>query len=241
MLNDVLNGREMLVQLTDIRTKDNAQYVHAMNVCLLSSVIGLNMGLNYNQLKDLAVGALLHDIGKVGEPPGSGSAANSSLHHTWRGFEVIKNKREFSLLVAHTALQHHEHVDGTGMPRGIKGSDIHLFARIVSVANIYDNLINGLSKDSLMPHEACEEMMALSGTKLDRDILIEFNKSVSVYPNGTAVRLSTKETGVIVRQHRGLPGRPVIRVARGSTRYSLDVVEIDLAQHTTVFIEAVMT
>ncbi|MEK4665086.1 HD domain-containing phosphohydrolase [Paenibacillus sp. SAF-068] len=241
LLNDVLNGRELLVQLTDIRTKDNAQYVHAMNVCLLSSVIGLNMGLNYNQLKDLAVGALLHDIGKVGEPPGSGSAANSSLHHTWRGFEVIKNKREFSLLVAHTALQHHEHVDGTGMPRGIKGSDIHLFARIVSVANIYDNLINGLSQDSLLPHEACEEMMALSGTKLDRDILIEFNKSVSVYPNGTAVRLSTKETGVIVRQHRGLPGRPVIRVARGSTRYSLDVVEIDLAQHTTVFIEAVMT
>lgn len=66
LLNDVLNGREMLVQLTDIRTKDNAQYVHAMNVCLLSSVIGLNMGLNYNQLRDLAVGALLHDIGKVG-------------------------------------------------------------------------------------------------------------------------------------------------------------------------------
>ncbi|MCM3175773.1 HD domain-containing phosphohydrolase [Paenibacillus sp. MER 99-2] len=241
LLNDVLNGRELLVQLTDIRTKDNAQYVHAMNVCLLSSVIGLNMGLNYNQLKDLAVGALLHDIGKVGEPPGGNSAANSSLHHTWRGFEVIKNKREFSLLVAHTALQHHEHVDGTGLPRGIKGSDIHVFAKIVSTANIYDNLINGLSGSSMLPHEACEEMMAMSGTRLDRDILIEFNKSVSVYPNGTAVRLSTKESGVIVRQHRGLPGRPVVRIARGSTRYSLDVIEIDLAEHTTVFIESVMT
>ncbi|PZT52947.1 HD-GYP domain-containing protein [Paenibacillus silvae] len=239
LLNDVLNGRELLVQLTDIRTKDNAQYVHAMNVCLLSSVIGLNMGLNYNQLKDLAVGALLHDIGKVGEP--SGSSATSKLHHTWRGFEVIKNKREFSLLVAHTALQHHEHVDGSGIPRGITGKDIHLFAKIVSAANIYDNLINGLSGNSLLPHEACEEMMAMSGTKLDRDILIEFNKSVSVYPNGTAVRLSTKETGVIVRQHRGLPGRPVIRIARGSTRFSLDVVEVDLAKQTTVFIEGVLT
>ncbi|WP_440116082.1 HD domain-containing phosphohydrolase [Paenibacillus sp. QZ-Y1] len=240
LLNDVLNGRELLVQLTDIRTKDNAQYVHAMNVCLLSSVIGLNLGLNYVQLKDLAIGALLHDIGKVGEAPGSGSAANASLHHTWKGFELIKSKREFNLLVAHTALQHHEHMDGTGLPRGMKGKDIHLFARIVGAANMYDNLINGLSDRSLLPHEACEEMMAMSGTKLDRDILIEFNRSVSVYPNGTAVRLSTKETGVIVRQHRGLPGRPVIRVARGSTRYSLDVVEIDLAQHTTVFIEAVL-
>lgn len=241
LLNDVLNGRELLVQLTDIRTKDNAQYVHAMNVCLLSSVMGLNLGLNYNQLKDLAVGALLHDIGKVGEPPGSASPANASLHHTWRGFEVIKSKREFNLLVAHTALQHHEHVDGTGLPRGIMGKDIHLFAKIVAAANIYDNLINGSSGHSLLPHEACEEMMAMSGTKLDRDILIEFNRSVSVYPNGTAVRLSTRETGVIVRQHRGLPGRPVIRVARGSTRYDLDVVEVDLARETTVFIEAVMT
>ncbi|PIH56226.1 HD-GYP domain-containing protein [Paenibacillus sp. LK1] len=240
LLNDVLNGRELLVQLTDIRTKDNAQYVHAMNVCLLSSVIGLNLGLNYVQLKDLAVGALLHDIGKVGEPPGSGSTANSSLHHTWKGFELIKSKREFNLLVAHTALQHHEHVDGTGLPRGIQGKDIHLFAKIVSAANTYDNLINGLSGRIMLPHEACEEMMAMSGTKLDRDILIEFNRSVSVYPNGTAVRLSTKETGVIVRQHRGLPGRPVIRVARGSTRYDLDVIEVDLAQHTTVFIEAVL-
>ncbi|MGO4532216.1 HD domain-containing phosphohydrolase [Paenibacillus sp. 2TAF8] len=239
LLNDVLNGRELLVQLTDIRTQDNAQYVHAMNVCLLSSVIGLNMGLNYNQLKDLAVGALLHDIGKVGETPGT--MPSSKLHHTWRGFEVIKNKREFSLLVAHTALQHHEHEDGSGVPRGIRGKDIHLFAKIVSAANIYDNLINGLSGSSMLPHEACEEMMAMSGTKLDRDILIEFNKSVSVYPNGTAVRLSTKETGVIVRQHRGLPGRPIIRVARGSTRYSLDVVEIDLAKQTTVFIEGVLS
>ncbi|CAI6085772.1 hypothetical protein PAECIP112173_04756 [Paenibacillus sp. JJ-100] len=241
LLNDVLNGRELLVQLTDIRTQDNAQYVHAMNVCLLSSVIGLNMGLNYNQLKDLAVGALLHDIGKVGEPEGGSTTSTSSLHHTWRGFEVIKNKREFSLLVAHTALQHHEHDDGSGVPRGIKGKDIHLFAKIVSAANKYDNLINGLSGSSMLPHEACEKMMALSGTELDREVLIEFNKSVSVYPNGTSVRLSTKETGVIVRQHRGLPGRPVIRVARGSTRYSLDVVEIDLAKQTTVFIEAVLT
>ena len=128
LLNDVLNGRELLVQLTDIRTQDNAQYVHAMNVCLLSSVIGLNMGLNYNQLKDLAVGALLHDIGKVGEPPGT--VPTSKLHHTWRGFEVIKNKREFSLLVAHTALQHHEHEDGSGTPRGIRGKDIHLLPKL---------------------------------------------------------------------------------------------------------------
>ncbi|HFL3236862.1 TPA: hypothetical protein ACG3KH_004320, partial [Clostridioides difficile] len=107
-------------------------------------------------------------------------------------------------------------------------------------ADVYDNAINGSSGRMLLPHEACEEMMAMSGRSLDRDVLIEFNRNVSIYPNGTAVRLSTKETGVIVKQHRGLPGRPVVRIARGSSRYDLDVVEVDLAVHTTVFIEAVL-
>ncbi|MNP64375.1 hypothetical protein D3C76_1598650 [compost metagenome] len=70
-------------------------------------------------------------------------------------------------------------------------------------------------------------------------MLVEFTRIVSVYPNGTAVRLSTKETGVVVGQHRGLPGRPVIRIIRG-TGDELDVNEIDLASETTMFIEAVL-
>jgi len=239
ILEDVMNGKETLVQLTDIRTGDNAQYVHAVNVCLMSTLIGINMGLNYGQLKDLAIGALLHDIGKISTADTSRQQDILKSHHTWAGFEILKNKREFSLMIAHVALQHHERVNGTGMPRSLSAEEIHLYAKIVAVANTYDNLVNDFNGARMLPHEACEKMMAMSGTELDHEVLVEFNRIISVYPNGTAVRLSTKETGVVVRQHRGLPGRPVVRLVKESGR-DLDVKEVDLARHTTVFIDAVM-
>ncbi len=242
LLEDVMSNKEMLVQLTDIRTADNSQYIHAMNVCLLSSVIGINMGLNYQQLKELATGALMHDLGKSGLSLEDEIMPGLKSHHTWRGFEKLKNKRDFSLLIAHVALQHHEQVDGFGLPRGLTGDEIHLYAKIVSAANTYDRLIHPIlpKAKSLLPHEACEEMMAMSEKQLDYEVLIHFNKMVSIYPNGSAVRLSTKETGVVVSQHRGLPGRPVIRIVRGEANH-LDVKELDLAQETTVFIEAVLS
>ncbi|MBE9916274.1 HD domain-containing protein [Paenibacillus donghaensis] len=242
LLEDVIGNKELLVQLTDIQTSDNSQYIHAMNVCLLSSVMGINMGLNYQQLKELASGALLHDIGKSGMTEEDEILPGLRTHHTWRGFEKLKNKREFGLLVAHVALQHHERVDGAGLPRGLAGDEIHLYAKIVSAANTYDRLIHPAlpEEKALLPHEACEEMMAMSEKQLDYEVLLQFNRIISIYPNGTAVRLSTRETGVVVRQHRGLPGRPVVRIVRGEAG-NFDVKELDLAQETTVFIEAVLT
>ncbi|MGG6312576.1 HD-GYP domain-containing protein [Paenibacillus macerans] len=241
LLTDVLHNKEVLLQLTDIRTADNAGYLHAVNVCLISSMIGLNLGLNYSQLKDLAIGALLHDIGKSTAPTEETDKNDPKSHHTWRGYELLRHKREFNLMIAHTALQHHERIDGTGIPRGIAGDEIHLFPKIVAVANMYDNLIGGGSKDGrvLLPHEACEHLMACSEQELDHEVLVEFTRIVSVYPNGTSVRLSTKETGVVVSQHRGLPGRPVIRIVRG-TGDEMDVTEVDLATETTLFVEAVL-
>lgn len=241
LMTDVLSNRELLVHLTDIRTADNAEYVHAMNVCLLSTVMGINIGLNYIQTKELATGALLHDIGKNKISRDAEITPGMRNHHTWRGFEKLKNKRELNLLIAHVALQHHERVDGFGLPRGLVGDEIHIYAKIVAVANTFDHLISYMDGEkALLPHEACEKMMAMSEIELDREVLIQFTRMVSIYPNGTGVRLSTNETGVVVRQHRGLPGRPVIRIIRSGIGDHLDVKEIDLAIETTVFIEEVL-
>ncbi|GIQ69191.1 HD domain-containing protein [Xylanibacillus composti] len=239
LLEEIMANQDVLVQLSDIRTEDNRQYLHALNVCMMSVMTGMNLGLNAQQLKELAIGALLHDVGKVGIQPEHDDPSTRN-HHTWRGFDIIK--REQSLVVAHIALQHHEALDGSGSPRGLEEGEIHLYAKIVAVANMYDNLLfeeqNGRP---LMPHEACERLMALSGTKLDRDVLIEFLRIVSIYPTGISVRLSTKETGVVVGQHRGLPGRPVIRVVKQDRDESMEVKEVDLAKQPTVFIEGVLS
>lgn len=239
LLEEVFANKEVLIQLTDIRTEDNHEYMHAVNVCMMSVLMGMNSGLNQAQLKELAMGALLHDIGKIGLEPEE-DKPDSKEHHTWRGFELLKSKHEFSLMTAHVALQHHEHVDGSGIPRQLEDDKIHLYAKIVAVANTFDNLVTDRSGGKpVMPHDACERLMAMAGTELDHGVVIEFLKIVSVYPTGITVQLSTKETGVIVGQHRGLPSRPIVRVVRMDNE-DLDVKEIDLAKHPTIFIERVL-
>ncbi|MEB3102252.1 HD-GYP domain-containing protein [Ferviditalea candida] len=236
LLDEIMINKHVLAQLSDIRTEDNQQYLHALNVCIMSVLIGINVGLNQLQLKDLAIGALLHDIGKVGIE-GEETGRN---HHTWRGFEIIKAKREISLLAAHIALQHHEALNGQGIPRGLDANNIHLYAKIVAVANTFDNLISDFTEGKAMqPHVACEHVSALAGTKLDHDLVLHFLKTVSAYPTGTSVRLSTRETGVVVNQHRGLPGRPVVRVVKQEDE-ELVIKELDLAKNPTVFIESVI-
>ncbi len=238
LLDEIMENHDVLVQLSDIRTEDNRRYLHALNVCTMSVMTGMNLGLNAQQLKELAIGALLHDVGKVGIESEHDDPQTRN-HHTWRGFDMIK--REQSLIIAHVALQHHESPDGSGIPRGLGEGEIHLYAKIVAVANMYDNLLfEEQDGKRMMPHEACEHLMALSGTKLDRDVLIEFLRIVSIYPTGVSVRLTTKETGVVVGQHRGLPGRPIIRIVLQDRDDSMDVKEVDLAKQPTVFIEAVL-
>lgn len=236
LLQDIMENQDVLLHLSDIRTHDNAAYLHAINVCAASVMIGLNLGYNMQQLKELAIGALLHDIGKIDAPDNE----EGRNHHAWRGFETLKNQREFSLLVAHVALQHHEHIDGTGQPRGLTSDQIHPYAKITAVANTYDNLLHPTDGGRVLPHEAAETLNALSGTKLDHEMLVLFNRFVSIYPNGISVRLSNRQTGVVVGQHRGLPGRPIVRVL-ARDRDDVRAEEIDLARHPTLFIEAVLS
>ena len=239
LIEDMMDNKDVLIQLSEIRTKDNHMFVHALNVGMMAVSIGMNMNLNRGQLKDLAIGALLHDVGKLDGIEENGDLSDRN-HHAWRGFEILKQKQELNLLIAHVALQHHETPDGQGAPRRLNGDQIHLYAKIVAVANMYDNLVSTLSSGKrMLPHEACEHMMALAETKLDREVLIHFLRTVSVYPTGTSVRLSTREVGVVVGQHRGLPGRPVVRVVRRDDN-DVEVKEIDLAKHPTVFVEAVL-
>lgn len=209
-------------------------------------IIGINYKLSKEKLQELAVGALLHDIGVTGLPEEivnrkgilSPTEAKSFQNHCSLGFDILRKKHNFSLLSSHVALQHHERVDGTGYPRGLTSNEILPYAKIVSICNIYNNLLNN-QHERLMPHEAYEVILGLAGRYFDLETVTHFIKNVAIYPTGICVRLNTGEVGVVVDQNLESPQRPIVRVLSGAEKAKV-LKEYDLLKEMTVFIQEVI-
>lgn len=233
IMTEVMNAKNVLLHLSDIRTKGNQLFIHSTHVAIISILIGVKLGYGPKDLQDLGAGALLHDIGKS-----SPVTKGEEKHHTWRGFNILRQNRELSTLVAHVAFQHHERLDGSGVPRGITQEKLHPYGKIVSVANDYDNMVAPVDGSKpLLPYEACEKILSYTGTWYEHDIVWQFLRSIAIYPNGTNVKLSNGHYGTITAQNKGLPQRPVVRsFTNNDLMNDYDVEVIDLAKETTIFI-----
>lgn len=238
IIDELLHNKDVLLQLEDIRTKDNELLIHSMHVGIMSILVGIKLQYTNKELVELGIGAMLHDVGKVDNQHNDNFATNE--HHAWIGFNKLRKNREISTVSAHVAFQHHENLDGSGEPRGVEGKNIHPYARIVSVANTYDNLISPQNGSKpMLPYEAGEQIMGLAGSQFDRDVVWQFLRSVAFYPNGSNVLLSNGSIATIVGQNKGLPQRPIVRIFSNNTTNQYlhyDVEEINLAKAPTLFI-----
>ncbi|HVJ50399.1 HD-GYP domain-containing protein [Desulfitobacterium sp.] len=250
IVEEIMFKKDILVSLMDIRSRDNQMFAHAVNVCVLSAVLGKAMLLDKEKLETLAIGALLHDIGKMQlEPELVGKTENLTPEeseryktHTTLGFEELRKRKEFSLVVAHIAFQHHEHINGTGYPRHLKDAEIHPLAQIVALTDMFDKLTtdnSGLKR--VMPHEACEILMGLVGKVFSLEHVRLFLKNIAAYPTGVTVRLSTGEIGVVVDQNLSMPTRPIVRVFEDAELNSSKGKEYNMIKNRTIFITEVMS
>lgn len=249
MVAEIIGNRESMIHTFDLRTYQDYVYAHSVNVAIISVLIALNLDYNEAKLVDLAIGALLHDIGmltvpkevilKVGNLTPVESAAMQ--RHANDGFEIVRKRREISTLAAHVAFQHHERFDGTGYPRRLKGEEIHEYARIVAIADIFDALIADRPyRKGLLPHEAYEIMMTLADRYIDKTILDIFLANVAIYPVGTVVQLSGGETAVVARVQPRLQARPVVKILLDAAGAVVeDGPDFDLAEHLTAFVTKV--
>ncbi|WP_048601233.1 HD-GYP domain-containing protein [Rubeoparvulum massiliense] len=196
--------------------KDLLLYTHSVNVAILSLEIGRQMGYNNIQLRDLILGALLHDIGKV--------LIEEVKEHPKAGFQFLRHIHELNLMCAHVSYQHHERWNGKGYPREIRGMQIIPYAQIVSIANFYEKAISRGNK----PHLVMETIMALSDTVFAPEIISAFIRSVPPYPPGTTVHLMSGEE-VVVTGIRNLMQRPIVR--KGNMQ------EISLEDEPTILID----
>ena len=137
-----------MLQLTGIRDIDNYTFLHSVDVCIYSIIIGKKLGYGKEPLMTLGMGAILHDIGKCKVPveilQKPDRLTDEEFHtmklHTVYGYEIIKNSYQLSTKIANIAFQHHEKWDGSGYPMGISQIDIDPLSRIVALADVYDAL-----------------------------------------------------------------------------------------------------
>lgn len=194
---------------------------HAINVCVLSLMLARSMGLNEEQLRGIALGALVHDIGKQMLPDNLRNLGTESgplmereqREHVAHGLRLGMTMG-LDPIALRIIAQHHELRDGSGLPQGIRGEEIALPARIVALVNIYDRLCNPRVKGASLrtPHEAQALLYAQMRNKLDVDVMTGFIKLLGVYPPGSVVQLSDERVGIVVSVHPAHPLRPSVLV-----------------------------
>ncbi|MBB3108515.1 HD-GYP domain-containing protein (c-di-GMP phosphodiesterase class II) [Paenibacillus phyllosphaerae] len=223
LLNDLAAREELLVSLTNIQATDAYLFNHSVNVAILAGIMGVAKGYNRNQLEELGVGALLFDIGMTQMPKellGKTSPITQEERaviekHAEDGFNLLRSQHDISLLSAHCAFQHHERFDGSGYPRKIKGSEIHEYAQIVAIADVYDALTSPRPhRRRYTPTEAIEFLFAAGGTFFDVNLIKMFCQHISIYPIATTVLLSTGQIAVVCRNNMLAVHRPTVRILR---------------------------
>ncbi|MGO4529350.1 HD-GYP domain-containing protein [Paenibacillus sp. 2TAF8] len=249
ILEDIGSQKEAMIMLMDMNSSDFDLYNHSLNVCVYTLVLGVASGYTRQQLMEIGLGALLHDIGKtqissdILHKPSRLSDEEYKIiqQHTTYGHRILKDEPGIPLLAAHCALQHHERIDGSGYPFGLKGNEIHEYAKWIALADSYDAMTtNRVYRQALLPHQAVEVLYTGSGTLYEQWMLEQFRDCVAIYPVGISVTLSTGEVGVVAAIQPRVPQRPLIRVIKDAEGQVLSApYEINLATKLSVMITGV--
>lgn len=250
IIDEVVSHPNVVANLSDVRSFDGYTYAHSVNVCVLSILLGLKQELNETRLYELAIGAILHDIGKIMVPveiihkPGPLTEDEMSVmkKHTNYGWQILRRHPHIPLASAHIAYQHHERPHGLGYPRQLTSDKISPLAKIVGVADAYDAMTSErIYRRGILPHEALKVMRRLRGVQFESEVVDLLCESVVKYPVGCMVRLNSQELGIVVDVNHADHSRPIVRLlykADGTKMRSF--VELDLAKEPYHFIVEVV-
>jgi HD-GYP domain-containing protein (c-di-GMP phosphodiesterase class II) len=199
-----------LDQVVNIQVREPSvdETEHAANVCLLSVITGLYLKFELPTLRELALGALLHDLGKSMLPVGD---SDKAFLHTVYGRELLL-RSNLGKIVTRIAAEHHEAFDGTGHPKGLAAKDLHPLSRLVAITNYFDIAVTASDYEGIPRQEITEKMMAAGNSYFDLNLLRAFFNTVAIFPVGSLVRLNTGLTAYVISNRIHFPLRPVVRI-----------------------------
>lgn len=225
-LPDMIRNNDVLMRLSQLKSSDDYTYQHSLRVSILATMIGKWMGYNSEMLQELATAGLMFDIGKMkipdfimNKPKLTEDEFEVVKKHAQLGYGILMKTKGITNNMKYSALQHHERLDGSGYPLRLKSGQIHEFAKIIMVCDIFDAMISDRPyRKKVSPFQAAEYISWQSGETLDSKICYILISNLAEYYIGKRVRLSNGELGTVVYVDVNFPTRPVVALENGEIR-----------------------
>ncbi len=238
MVDSIFRNQDALLPLARLKQHDNYTFQHSVSVCALMVSFARELGLDRAIIKEIAIGALLHDVGKAKVPedilnkPAKLTEAEFSKmkSHVVQSIIILQNTPGISKIALDVAGQHHERYDGSGYPNKLKGGQISLYGRMAAIVDVYDALSSDrVYHKAMAPTAALSRLLEWSKFHFDPDLVRAYIKAVGIYPTGSLVRLESGRLGVVQEQYPEKMMQPrLLLIYHAAKRHYLKPEPLDL-------------
>jgi HD-GYP domain-containing protein (c-di-GMP phosphodiesterase class II) len=246
LLDECCMHKEIQPLFTAMQTCNDYLFKHAVSGYFFATMMGVSLGLEGQRLRDLGLGALLRDVGMITisrdilNKPETLTPEEMAIvkKHTEKGYEILQRNSDISLAAANCALQHHERFDGSGYPRGAKGSDIHEFAQITAIADVYSSMTAATPyRKALSVYDALAIIEKTGAAYFNPEFVRVLVSNVAIYPLGAVVRLSNQAVGIVHDFADEARLKPIINVTANAAGARVSqTLTIDMVANPTLYI-----
>jgi putative nucleotidyltransferase with HDIG domain len=240
MVDSIFRHQDALIPLARLKTHDEYTFQHSVSVCALMVAFARGLKLSRDIIKEIAIGALLHDVGKAKVPDSilnkpaklTDAEFGKMKSHVVQSIIILQNTPGISQIALDVAGQHHERFDGTGYPNRLKGDEISLYGQMGAIVDVYDAITSDrVYHKGMHPTEALKKLLEWSKFHFDPGMVQTFIRTLGIYPSGSLVRVSNNRLGVVLEQNAEKMLQPIVKIFyHAEKQYYLPPEEIDLAR-----------
>jgi len=237
IVDSIFRQQNALLPLAQLKDHDNYTFQHSVSVCALMTSFARALALSHEIIREIAIGALLHDVGKATIPDAILNKTNKLTDaefeqmktHVVQSKIILEATPGISPIAVSVAAQHHERFDGSGYPNKLKGEAIDRYGQMSAIVDVYDAITsNRCYHEGMPPTEALRRMLEWSKIHFNPELVQIFIRSIGIYPTGSLVRLESGRLAIVEEQHLDKLTEPTVKTIFHTRGYYLKPELIDL-------------